>query len=476
MISQQEIFKTRQIVSKLFKNSKGEPFILTDGQAELFSLIYKKKYPRNHIETHTRYGKSDVVSMAVLLRVSTFPEKWVITAGNTDKARIIMQYAIGHIFDSDYTRSRFVMGKDESEEKIRRYRNKDRINFRLDNGKLGELFITTAAGALGFGAPNVIEDESGLIVTTDHALVMRMLGDQPENFLVEIGNPWPEEHFIKSFEDPLYHKLIIDYTQGVREGRLAPEYIDEMRKQPFFDVLYECKFPKEGIIDEKGWVPLFTKDEIDRAMIDSAMGFGINKLGIDVAGGGRNFSVIVQRRSNIAKVVHKTLDADTMNLGEAIIGLWKREKIINADIFIDKNGIGKGLYDLLNREITGIYGLNVGEKATSEIEEQRFTNMRAELAWKMREWILVGGKLERNEDWYQLTKLKYRVKLEGRRGKMQLISKEDLLKDGIQSPDVADALMMTFRTFDIPPIDEEVRERMEVENNKFDPFNPFPEI
>ena len=414
--------------------------------------------------------------MAVLTRAATYPEKWVITAEEREKAQIIMSYVIGHIFDSDYTRKKFVIGKDESAETIKRYRKKDRINFNLGRGLLGEVFITTAAGALGFGAPNVVEDESGLVKSNNHALVMRMLGDQTDNFLCKVGNPWPEEHFIKSFEDPQYKKIVIDYIDGLAEGRLTREYVEEMRKQPFFDVLYECKFPKADIIQEGGWVPLFTKDDITNAMIDNSTGFGINKLGIDVAGGGRNFSVIVQRRSNLAKVIHKTLDADTMNLGEAIIGLWKREKIINADIFIDKNGIGKGLYDLLNREITGIYGLNVGEKATSEIEEQRFTNMRAELAWKMREWILVGGKLERNEDWYQLTKLKYRVKLEGRRGKMQLISKEDLLKDGIQSPDVADALMMTFRTFDIPPIDEEVRERMEVENNKFDPFSPFPEL
>ena len=415
--------------------------------------------------------------MAVLTRVATYPEKWVITAEEKDKAQIIMSYAIGHIFDSDYTRKKFVIGKDESAETIKRYRKKDRINFNLGKGLLGEMFITTSAGALGFGAPNVVEDESGLVKSNNHALVMRMLGDQPQNFLCKVGNPWPEEHFIKSFEDPEYKKIIIDYIDGLAEGRLTREYIEEMRKQPFFDVLYECKFPKEGTIQEGGWVPLFTKDEIDKAMIDNAVGFGVNKLGIDVAGGGRNYSVIVQKRSNVAKIVHKTQDSDTMILGEAAIGIWKREHIINADIAIDKVGIGKGLYDILNREITGVYGINVGETPTSEIEKARFTNLRAELAWKMRDWIMAGGKLERSEDWYQLTKLKYRVKLEGRKGKMQLISKEDLLKEGIQSPDVADALMLTFRTPDIPPLDEEDMERLDLaQNRSFDPFNPFPEL
>ena len=58
----------KELVKQLFKNDKGEPFILTDTQAEIFNLIFRKKYARNHIETTTRFGKSEVVSQAVLLR------------------------------------------------------------------------------------------------------------------------------------------------------------------------------------------------------------------------------------------------------------------------------------------------------------------------------------------------------------------------------------------------------------------------
>jgi len=474
----QEMIQIKALAKERFKNSKGNSFELTDGQAELFALIFKKKYPRNHIETHTRYGKSDVISMAVLERVNSYPEKWAIVAGNKDKARIIIQYAIGHIYDNDFYRARFVLEKGESEENIRRYRNKDKINFDLGKGKLGEIYITTAEGALGFGAANVVEDESALISDNDHALVMRMLGDQPENFLVKVGNPWESDHFLKSFEDPAYHKLIIDYSQGVREGRLLPAYIDEMRKQPFFDVLYECKFPKSGIIDEKGWVSLLTREEIKNAMVDSTDGFGIKKLGVDVAGGGRNFSVIVKRYTNIAKIVLRNQDPDTMNLAESTISMmnkrenWKYD-FYPEDVSIDSVGMGKGVYDIVNRQCPGIWGINGADKPTDLTEEQRFVNMRAELFWKAREWILKGGKLERDDSWYELAKIKYRTKLQGTKGKMQIISKEEMLKDGIQSPDVADALAMTFRTQDIPHQEEYQEQR---EERKWDPFSPFPEI
>jgi len=40
-----------------------------------------------------------------------------------------------------------------------------------------------------------------------------------------------------------------------------------------------------------------TKEDIDRAMIEpnTMEGFGIRKAGADIAGGGRNFSIIVNR-------------------------------------------------------------------------------------------------------------------------------------------------------------------------------------
>ena len=122
---------SRELVKSLYCDDKGRPFELTDGQLQIFDLIFKKKYPRNHIETPTRYGKSETVSMGVLTRASTFPEKWAIVAGSQEKAQIIMNYIIKHIFDNDYTKKRFVMEKGESEESIRRHRSKRRINFNV---------------------------------------------------------------------------------------------------------------------------------------------------------------------------------------------------------------------------------------------------------------------------------------------------------------------------------------------------------
>ena len=427
-----EIEKTREVVSKLYKTEDGKPLILTDTQCLLFNLIFKRQYPRNHVQCPTRYGKSLVVALAVLTRASLFPEKWAIVSQTSEKAMVIMEYIISHIFDNPVSRARFIRKPDETEESIRRYKRKDKINFDLGERRMGTIYITTAENALGLGAANLVEDEAATINNKEHALVMRMLGEQIDNFLVKIGNPWDMEHFRKSFEDPKYHKLIIDCWTGLKEGRYVKDYLDEMARQPYFDVLYECKFPATGA-DDKNWVPLLSREEIERAMTDQCQGFGENKLGVDVAGGGRNFSVIVNRRKNVAEILLKSKSNDTMELTESILTYKNFLDIQPYCIGIDKIGIGRGVYDSANRIVQGLQGINVGENA---IDDSRFVNLKAELAWKVREWILGGGKLKRDDDWFQLSQVKYRAKLDGtKRGRMEVISKEELLRKGIDSPD-----------------------------------------
>ena len=495
-ITEEEIKDWTEFVRTRYKNEKGEPFEMTYGQAQIFVAIVKKKTPRIHIETHTRYGKSEVISMAVLTRVTTEPEKWSIVAGNTDKAGIIMADIIKHIFDNEYTRAKFIIPKGENEENIRRYRNKDRLNFALEDGLLGEVFITNAAGAMGFGAPNVVEDESALVNTQEHSLVMRMLADQKINFLAKVGNPWPEEHFIKSFENPEYAKIVIDYHQGISEGRLAPEYIEEVRKEANFGVLWECKFPPSGKADKGNWVPLLTREQVKRALVKSGhFGFGVQKLGNDVAGGGRNFSVIVERRENVAKILYRENEPDTMVVAEKVLTLcWnpvtRKEIIPRQNIAIDKVGIGKGAYDIINRQIVGVRGVNAGEKLdpkiTGDPNDILYFNLRAKIYWKATQWIIGGGKLEmmegedeNNSVWYELAKVKYRTKLEGTHGKIQIMPKEVMIKEGIESPDIADSLTFTFvgPDFILETQDEqeerEARDREEESKQTVNPFNPF---
>lgn len=486
------IVYVRELVKSHFKDEAGAPIILTDSQCILFDLIYRKPYARVHVEAFTRFGKSLTIALAILCRITTYPEKWAIAAGNDKQAAIIMGYLIAHIFDDNYFSSKFAIADNESFETIRRYKNKDRINFKVEKDRdgqwlLGEVFITNAKGAMGFGAPNIVGDESALVPDNEEALIARMLGDKITNFYIKVGNPWDSGHFRASFDDEKYHKLIVDYKVGIKEERFTIDQMLEMQKKPFWDVLYECKFPPRDTMGEGGWISLLTKDDIDRNVIrvsdimdKEIEGFGLNRLGGDVAGGGKNFSVLVQRYTNFARMLIKSKDPDTMAFAEAIINQKKKLNVLGADVFIDKVGIGRGVFDIAARELEGVRGVNAGDALIKDsMDAALYTNLRAAMYWRTREWILRGGKLlayqneDLNDTWYQLTKIKYRKKLQGTRGKVQIMSKEDMLKIGVDSPDVADALALTFAVMDMLPYDaaEEA-----AQNSLADKYGLFPTV
>lgn len=440
----------------LYKDDYGRPFEMKPGQNELFDCIFYRSGPsgekRIHAETHTQYGKSDVAAMAVLTRASTFAEKWPIVAPSQPKARIIMSYVIKHLFENEYTLSRFRIDEGESLDRLRRERSKNRLTFNVGGNQVSEIFILSAESRLkrdedvgdalmGFGAPNLVMDEAALIGDKAEAKAMRMVGGHvPNDFVIKIGNPFKRNHFLASFEDASYYKIIVDYERGIHEGRLTQEFIEEMRGKPFFRVLYECKFPEAEAIDDRGWSPILSDDDIERAMADTeeVKHAGERRLGADIARTGENFTTFVLRSMNVAEVVLKAHSPDLTGTAGRVVLTTEEQKVIPENTFIDMVGVGAGVYDYLREQAKNYRGVNVGLPA---LEDSRYANLRAEAYWRMREWIKKGGKLKPHEDWMQLTKIRYKP---DHRGRIRVMSKDEMRALGIDSPDVADALMLTF--------------------------------
>src|ERR1035437_9307571 len=337
--------------SSLYKDYNNNPFKLTDGQAEIFETIFQRKYPRVHCITYTQYGKSDTVSMAVLTRITTFPEKWAIVAPSNKKAHIIMSYIIQHIFDNEYTSAMFEVGKGENVDRIRRERSKERLTFRHPDGQIGEVFTISSEGKrtkdlldalMGFGSPNVIIDESSLIDDIQYVGILRMLGGHKDNFLFEIGNAMRRNHFFKGSLDTKYHHININCNQGVKEGRVAQSFIEEMRNKPMFSMLYENKFPAQDAVDSGGFSPLYLDTELQGKMKQKVDLFGELRMGCDVAGEGSNYSVITLRGKKGAKILYKEHTPDTMAFVAKIVEYYR--KWVPKKIFIDKVGIGKPVY------------------------------------------------------------------------------------------------------------------------------------
>ena len=230
-------------------NDYGNPFELTDGQAEIFKLIYDDRYKRVGIKAVTQYGKSDIAAMAIIHLLIDKQVKILIVSPRMKQSQIIMGYIIQHFFDHEYLQG--MLDIKEPLERLKRERSRSRLTLR--NGS--EVAVLTAdsrtvkqeaKSLMGFGGDIVLVDESALIPEDMFAKVFRMIGGHKYGKLIQLGNPFRSDHFEKVFSDSRYKSLSIDYKQAIQEERFTQEFIDEAREtisEVDFKVFYDCRFP-----------------------------------------------------------------------------------------------------------------------------------------------------------------------------------------------------------------------------------------
>lgn len=463
-------------VRKLFRDDYGRPFEMTPGQIRLFRAIYERQHPRTQFECYTQYGKSDIVSMAVLLRSATFAEKWIILGGTKEKAGIIMGKLIKHLFENDYTLGKFQIGRDESFERIKRERSKDRVTFRVDDqGNMGEVMILSAdarkkgqdAGdiLIGHGSPNLVEDDAALIPDMIHGKAMRMLGGHTDNFLLKITNSFGRNHAYRSSVDESYHHIVINWRQGVEEGRITEEFVQSLITGPdridptMFNSLYECTYPPQGMIDADGWMALLTEEEILAAQQRHVEASGPRRLGGDIAEG-INKNACVIRQDNYARVAGQNAEPDLMKTADWFAKTMAEQNVLAENSSYDAIGVGAGVVARLHQLGLEVNGVKVGEPPTLDAIKKKdpekyeeikrsnpieFTNLKAELCWLAKEWIRQGGALEPDPAWMQATKMRWK---EDHEKKIKVMGKIEMRLQGLlqsqESPDVWDALCLTF--------------------------------
>lgn len=461
---QAERENAKALCAMFFKDDDGNPFQLVDGQADIFNVIMLKRHQRNQIETTTQYGKSETISMAVVLRSITYHEKWTILAGDQNKSDIIMGKAIQHIFDHPTLIEQIEMAGLPKLEKLKHQKSQDRITWR-DGGEIKTLTADARnrkrvkETLTGQGGRNIIEDEAALIPDDLQAMVMRMLGGHKDSFLLKIGNPFYRNHFYRSSNNKKYHKIRIDWKQAVAEGRLTMDFIEEMRTEPFFDILYEVLFPPDDQVVTGGYRRLFSDQLIADALIteeeyqklctvELASGIkvpeGERRMGDDFAGGGSDRSSYVFRTPIAMKLLETNQNDDTMQQVPTVEQYADQYEVMNGNIGVDYGGLGQGIGDRLYEKDRYVNKVMFGGGAS---ERSKYKNKRAEMYFLFKQWLEAGGKIVDSPEWQELAVVYYKSDSSSR---FQIEPKEDLKKRlkelglTVTSPDVADAGALTF--------------------------------
>lgn len=136
--------------------------------------------------------------------------------------------------------------------------------------------------------------------------------------------------------------------------------------------------------------------------------------------------------------------------------------------YIDSIGLGAGLVDdlVVNERIEEVYGVNVSMKSS---DKKKFYNLRAELWWYLRQLFYEGKiSIPNNKKLIeQLSDIYYSFK----DSKIIIESKEDIKKRTGESPDIADALMISYAGGQVEVIPEEVKEKeLELKEGKLTPI------
>lgn len=178
--------------------------------------------------------------------------------------------------------------------------------------------------------------------------------------------------------------------------------------------------------------------------------------GVDCARFGRDRSTLAKRQGNtLLEPIRWWIKLDTMELTGKIKVEWDSTPLSQrpAEINVDVIGIGAGVVDRLRELGLPARGINVSESPSLR-DKDKYANLKAELWFRCREWFAARdctipesyGDISVRHGGVdlvgELTKVKYRF----RRGsqKLEVETKDDLRKRGMESPDGADAFVLTF--------------------------------
>ena len=186
-------------------------------------------------------------------------------------------------------------------------------------------------------------------------------------------------------------------------------------------------------------------------------------MGVDVARFGDDRSCIWTRRGRDARSIKPIImkGADTMAVAARVMA---EIDLLRPDgVFIDEGGVGGGVIDRCRQMGYSVVGVNFGSKADRHIEGvPKSKNKRAQMWASMREWLRSGGAIPDDRTLeMDLTGPLYSFDVNNA---VELEKKSDMKKRGVPSPDMADALALTFAYPVVPRSMKQVKEAREVEN------------
>lgn len=281
-----------------------------------------------------------------------------------------------------------------------------------------------------------------------------------------------------------------DVPPALREYLLSPQWVEErihrwagvnateilddatlIRRcatSALFDAKVRGSFPTStstGVIP-LGWIQRAVERWHDWKDAGEQEVVGRRVVGIDVARGGDDESVIAIRHGNVVRELFAFHNSDTTETAEHAS---RYLNVPEAMAVVDVIGIGAGVFDLLRKWastgsiIASCIAFNAAAQSgrTDRLGEFRFMNDRAAAWWNMRELLdpSRGSQVALPDDEWLIQELsapKYSHYVGGR---IKVEPKEDIIKRLGRSTDRADAVVQSFWVQGLPASNEDLGQR-----------------
>jgi hypothetical protein len=255
------------------------------------------------------------------------------------------------------------------------------------------------------------------------------------------GRNWLYDVWRRAQKDPEWFTLMLKASEtGILSADEIKSLSQDMSPAEVAQE-FECSFDAPGIVQ---FIP---QEVVDVARDRQPGRYGARVMGVDVARFGDDRTVLLVRKEAVEEIrVFRGID--TMQTA-ARAGEMAMECKPDA-IFVDGVGVGGGVVDRLRALGFRVVDVNAGGRPEAA---ERYRNKRAEMWGRCREWLRDKGCIPRdlvhgNELADDLIAPQYEFDAQNR---LLLESKEDMKKRGLPSPDIGDALALTFAEMIAPP-------------------------
>ena len=198
-----------------------------------------------------------------------------------------------------------------------------------------------------------------------------------------------------------------------------------------------------GLFPSAGSAQFIATDLVEAAMAREVQSLPNDPLvlGVDVARFGEDSSVLFPRRGMDARSIApiEVHGLDTVRVEELILNFCLDHKV--DMIFVDDSGAGGAVVDHLMRHNLPVEGVAFGGRSIGNASRVNYANKRAEMWGAVKDrlpYLALPNSVDLRD---QLIGPEFKFNL---KGEIQLEKKEDMRKRGLASPDIADALSLTF--------------------------------